>query len=116
MVCSAHGSNHIKTGGSPHGECCPGFAHSAWLLDIFGGYARSFAPVFPLLRRGGGEDQGEEVGEFRCHFLSLSLALWNGKGPILKERLFGLTYSEGNHSEDEKELYYQTGTKAAAFF
>ncbi|MGH8248873.1 MAG: MGH1-like glycoside hydrolase domain-containing protein, partial [Gammaproteobacteria bacterium] len=38
--------------------------------------------------------------------LFLSLALWNGKDPILKERLFGLTNSEGNHSEDVKELYY----------
>ena len=35
-----------------------------------------------------------------------SLALWNGKDPILKERLFGLTNSEGNHGEDVKELYY----------
>ncbi len=38
--------------------------------------------------------------------LCLSLALWNGKDPILKERLFGLTNSEGNHGEDAKELYY----------
>lgn len=36
----------------------------------------------------------------------LSLALWNGQDPILKERLFGLTNSEGNHGEDVKELYY----------
>ena len=36
----------------------------------------------------------------------LSLALWNGKDSILKERLFGLTNSEGNHGEDVKELYY----------
>jgi hypothetical protein len=39
-------------------------------------------------------------------FLCLSLALWNGKDPILKERLFGLTNEEGNHGEDVKELYY----------
>ena len=39
-------------------------------------------------------------------FLCLSLALWNGQDPILKERLFGLTNSEGNHGEDVKELYY----------
>ena len=32
--------------------------------------------------------------------------MWNGKDPILKERLFGLTNSEGNHGEDVKELYY----------
>src|ERR1043165_2259110 len=38
--------------------------------------------------------------------LCLSLALWNGPDPILKERLFGLTNSEGNHGEDVKELYY----------
>jgi hypothetical protein len=38
--------------------------------------------------------------------LCLSLALWNGRDPILKERLFGLTNSEGNHGEDCKELYY----------
>ncbi len=38
--------------------------------------------------------------------LCFSLALWNGKDPILKERLFGLTNSEGNHGEDVKELYY----------
>src|SRR5215510_15448962 len=38
--------------------------------------------------------------------LCLSVALWNGKDPILKERLFGLTNSEGNHGEDVKELYY----------
>src|SRR5262249_17343128 len=35
-----------------------------------------------------------------------ALALWNGKDPILKERLFGLTNREGNHGEDVKELYY----------
>ena len=38
--------------------------------------------------------------------LCLSLALWNGCDPILKERLFGLTNQEGNHGEDVKELYY----------
>ena len=38
--------------------------------------------------------------------LCLGLALWNGKDPILKERLFGLTNLEGNHGEDVKELYY----------
>ena len=34
------------------------------------------------------------------------LALWNGADPILKERLFGLTNSEGNHGEDVKEYYF----------
>jgi len=38
--------------------------------------------------------------------ICFSVALWNGKDPILKERLFGLTGSEGNHGEDVKELYY----------
>ncbi len=38
--------------------------------------------------------------------LCLSLSLWNGKDRILKERLFGVTNSEGNHGEDCKELYY----------
>jgi len=38
--------------------------------------------------------------------LCLSLALWNGRDPILKERLFGLTNAEGNHGEDVKEYYY----------
>lgn len=38
--------------------------------------------------------------------LCLSVALWNGKDPILKERLFGLGNNEGNHGEDVKELYY----------
>jgi hypothetical protein len=38
--------------------------------------------------------------------LCFSIALWNGKDPILKERLFGLTNSEGNHGEDVKECYF----------
>src|SRR5215469_18772626 len=38
--------------------------------------------------------------------LCLSLAMWNGVDPILKERLFGLDNDEGNHGEDVKELYY----------
>ena len=38
--------------------------------------------------------------------LCLALALWNGKDQILKERLFGLTNSQGNHGEDVKEVYY----------
>ena len=35
-----------------------------------------------------------------------ALALWNGTDPILKERMFGLTNSEGNHGEDVKEYWY----------
>jgi hypothetical protein len=38
--------------------------------------------------------------------LCFALALWNGHDPILKERLFGLTNSEGNHGEDVKEYYF----------
>ncbi|HSE45656.1 MAG TPA: hypothetical protein VLA89_10060, partial [Gemmatimonadales bacterium] len=38
--------------------------------------------------------------------LCFAMALWNGKDPILKERLFGLTNSEGNHGEDVKEYYF----------
>jgi hypothetical protein len=38
--------------------------------------------------------------------LCFSLAFWNGQDPILKERLFGLTNSEGNHGEDVKEYYF----------
>src|SRR4051794_9170013 len=38
--------------------------------------------------------------------LCFALAFWNGRDPILKERLFGLTNSEGNHGEDVKEYYY----------
>src|SRR5688500_7597134 len=38
--------------------------------------------------------------------LCFSVALWNGRDPILKERLFGLTGPEGNHGEDVKECYY----------
>ncbi len=36
----------------------------------------------------------------------LAMAFWNGKDPILKERMFGLSSSEGNHGEDVKEYYY----------
>src|SRR5271157_3621644 len=38
--------------------------------------------------------------------LCFALALWNGRDPVLKERLFGLTNSEGNHGEDVKEYYF----------
>src|SRR5467141_2097422 len=38
--------------------------------------------------------------------LCLAMALWNGRDPILKERLFGLSGPEGNHGEDVKENYY----------
>ena len=38
--------------------------------------------------------------------LCFALTLWNGRDPILKERMFGLTGSEGNHGEDVKEYYF----------
>ena len=38
--------------------------------------------------------------------ICFAVALWNGRDPILKERLYGLTGSEGNHGEDVKEYYY----------
>ncbi len=46
----------------------------------------------------------------------LGIGLWNGKDPILKERLFGLTNSQGNHGEDVKELYWhQDATPTASY-
>src|SRR5439155_18391050 len=39
-------------------------------------------------------------------YLCFALALWNARDPILKERLFGLTGTEGNHAEDVKEAYF----------
>src|SRR5689334_21608208 len=52
-----------------------------------------------------GEDGIAGIGD-DMQRLCFALALWNGKDPILKERLFGLTGNEGNHGEDVKELYY----------
>src|SRR5207244_5051889 len=52
-----------------------------------------------------GEDGLAGVSDDRQR-LCLALALWNGRDPFLKERLFGLTNAEGNHGEDVKELYY----------
>ncbi len=52
-----------------------------------------------------GEDGLAGISDDR-QFLCFALVLWNGKDPILKERLFGLTNSEGNHGEDVKEYYF----------
>jgi hypothetical protein len=52
-----------------------------------------------------GEDGLGGISDDKQH-LCFALALWNGKDAILKERLFGLTNSEGNHGEDVKEYYY----------
>jgi hypothetical protein len=74
---------------SPHGNAWEYFPHD---------HARSRAYRW-------GEDglAGFSDAEQR---LCVSVALWNGRDPILKERLFGLTNGEGNHGEDVKELYY----------
>jgi hypothetical protein len=74
---------------SPHGEAWEYFSHD---------HARSRAYRW-------GEDGIAGISDKYQH-LCLGLALWNEHDPILKERLFGLTNSEGNHGEDVKELYY----------
>ena len=52
-----------------------------------------------------GEDGLLGITDRECR-LCFALALWNGRDPILKERLFGLTNTEGNHGEDVKECYF----------
>jgi len=52
-----------------------------------------------------GEDGIAGLSDSKQRFC-FALALWNGRDPILKERLFGLTNSEGNHGEDVKEYYF----------
>ena len=52
-----------------------------------------------------GEDGLAGISDDR-QLLCFALALWNGQDPILKERLFGMTNSEGNHGEDVKEYYF----------
>jgi hypothetical protein len=74
---------------SPHGNAWEYFPHD---------HARSRAYRW-------GEDGIAGVCDDR-QLLCLALVLWNSRDPILKERLFGLTNSEGNHGEDVKELYY----------
>jgi hypothetical protein len=74
---------------SPYGECWDYFPHD---------HARSRAYRW-------GEDGLLGITDRECR-LCFALALWNGRDPILKERLFGLTGPEGNHGEDVKELYY----------
>jgi Glycosyl hydrolase family 63 C-terminal domain len=74
---------------SPDGNCWDYFPHD---------HARSRAYRW-------GEDGLLGITDRQCR-LCFALALWNGNDPILKERLFGLTGSEGNHGEDVKELYY----------
>ena len=74
---------------SPHGEAWEFFDHEAsrkrayrWGEDGIAGYS---------------DDQ---------QLMCFGVALWNGRDPILKERLYGLTGNEGNHGEDVKEHYY----------
>ena len=74
---------------SAHGEAWDSFPHD---------HARSRAYRW-------GEDGIAGMSDADQH-LCLSLALWNGRDSILKERLFGLTNGEGNHGEDVKECYY----------
>jgi hypothetical protein len=74
---------------SPHGSAWDYFPHD---------HARSRAYRWNEDGLAGISDRHQNV----C----FSIALWNGKDPILKERLFGLTGSEGNHGEDVKEIYY----------
>lgn len=74
---------------SPFGSCWDYFPHD---------HARSRAYRW-------GEDGLLGICDRQCR-LCFSVALWNGKDPILKERLFGLTGSEGNHGEDVKEQYF----------
>ena len=82
---------------SPHGDAWKDFPHE---------HARSRAYRW-------GEDGLAGISNDKQH-LCLALALWNGQDPILKERLFGLTNSEGNHGEDVKELYYTGWTGLVA--
>src|SRR4029077_2775849 len=74
---------------SPHGNAWEYFPHD---------HARSRAYRW-------GEDGLAGFSDIQQR-LCLALALWNGHDAILKERLFGLTNSEGNHGEDVKEVYY----------
>lgn len=56
-----------------------------------------------------GEDGLLGITDRECR-LCFSLALWNGRDPLLKERLFGLSGPEGNHGEDVKEAYFYTAS------
>ena len=84
---------------SPYGGCWDYFPHD---------HARSRAYRW-------GEDGLLGWCDRECR-LCFAPALWNGKDPILKERLFGLTNSEGNHGEDVKECYfYLDGTPSHSY-
>ncbi|OHB80448.1 MAG: glucosidase [Planctomycetes bacterium RBG_16_55_9] len=74
---------------SPDGACWEYFPHD---------HARSRAYRW-------GEDGLLGITDRECR-LCFALTMWNGRDPILKERLFGLTNRQGNHGEDVKEVYY----------
>ncbi|MGE5612134.1 MAG: MGH1-like glycoside hydrolase domain-containing protein [Bacillota bacterium] len=74
---------------SPNGKCWEYFPHD---------HARSRAYRW-------GEDGLLGITDRECR-LCFAVAMWNGRDPILKERLFGLSNREGNHGEDVKELYF----------
>lgn len=74
---------------SPDGHCWEYFPHD---------HSRSRAYRW-------GEDGLLGICDRECR-LAFALSLWNGRDPILKERLFGLTNAEGNHGEDVKECYF----------
>src|SRR5476649_1303333 len=62
-----------------------------------------------------GEDGLLGITDRECR-LCFAIALWNGRDPILKERLFGLTNTEGNHGEDVKEsFWYLDGTPTHSY-
>ena len=67
-------------------------------------------PTSATTRRGRGPTAGARTGSpaspTTASCSASPLALWNGRDPILKERLFGLTNREGNHGEDVKEYYF----------
>jgi hypothetical protein len=62
-----------------------------------------------------GEDGLAGISDYYQN-LCFAVALWNGKDPILKERLFGLGNNDGNHGEDVKELYYYLDNIPSHFY
>jgi hypothetical protein len=74
---------------SPHGTAWEAFPHD---------HARSRAYRW-------NEDGLAGISD-RHQYICFAIALWNGRDPILKERIFGLTGNEGNHGEDVKEYYF----------
>src|SRR5437773_40525 len=98
------GGIRLHAGGQNHRTLAPGpvredYSASGYAWQYFShDQARSRAYRW-------GEDGLGGISDDR-QLLCFALALWNGQDPILKERLFGLTNSEGNHGEDVKEYYF----------